>query len=138
MISLIAITSGKSANRIKPLTFPVDGSASAVFGNPTEPIGPSSIDRLEGFFNLHSALDEKSEAIEITGSGIVVTVLTPLFQTNFLPDLKHVKVLPDVTEVSPAFVHAPPALAAAFTGIRGRDIERESIDKKAISFLFKN
>jgi hypothetical protein len=48
----------------------------------------------------------------------------------------HVKVLPDATEVVPALVHAPPALAAAFAGIRGVDSKSESIDKKVISFLF--
>jgi hypothetical protein len=53
-----------------------------------------------------------------------------------LPDLTHIKVLPDATEVIPTFLQLAPALAAAFTGIRGRDIERESIDKKAISLLF--
>jgi hypothetical protein len=52
-----------------------------------------------------------------------------------LPDLIHVKVLPDVTEVSPAFVHAPPAFAAAFAEISGKDEESKSIDRKAISFL---
>ena len=61
---------------------------------------------------------------------------TPLSQTNFLPDLIHVNVLPEATEVVPAFVQAPPDLTAAFTGISGRDIEIESIDKKVISFLF--
>lgn len=61
---------------------------------------------------------------------------TPLSQTNFLPDLMHVYVLLDATEVIPALLQALPALAAAFTGIRGIVIERESIDKKVTSFLF--
>jgi predicted acyl esterase len=38
----------------------------------------------------------------------------------------------------PALVHAPPALTAAFTGIRGVDSKSESIDKNAISFLYMN
>jgi hypothetical protein len=42
----------------------------------------------------------------------------------------------DTTDVIPAVEHAPPALAAAFTGIVGRDNESESIDKNAISLLF--
>jgi hypothetical protein len=44
--------------------------------------------------------------------------------------------LPDAIEIIPALEQAPPALAAAFTGIAGRDIKRESIDKNAISLLF--
>jgi hypothetical protein len=67
----------------------------------------------------------------------LVDFVTPLFQTNFLPDLTHVNVLPDETEVIPALVHAPPTLTAAFAGMRGVDNKRESIDKEVISFLFK-
>jgi hypothetical protein len=59
-----------------------------------------------------------------------------LFQTNFLPDLTHVNVLPAATEVIPALVHFAPALAAAFAGMRRVERERESINKNAISFLF--
>jgi hypothetical protein len=44
--------------------------------------------------------------------------------------------LPDATEVSPAFFHLAPALAAAFAGINGRDRKSERIDKKVISLLF--
>jgi hypothetical protein len=36
----------------------------------------------------------------------------------------------------PALVQAPPALAAAFTGISGRVRKSENIDKNTISFLF--
>ena len=61
---------------------------------------------------------------------------TPLFQTNFLPDLMHVNVLLDTTDVIPTFLQAPPALTAAFAGMRRVDMERESIDKNAISLLF--
>jgi len=67
---------------------------------------------------------------------MVVAVLTPLFQINFLPDLIHVKVFPDATDVIPIVLQLAPALTAAFAGIRGEDRKRESIDKKAISFLF--
>jgi len=44
--------------------------------------------------------------------------------------------LPDTTEVIPALLHFAPALAAAFTGIRGEDRKSENTDKNAISFLF--
>jgi hypothetical protein len=49
-----------------------------------------------------------------------------------------VKVFPETIDLIPSFVHAPPALAAAFTGIRGIVIERESTDKNAISLLYMN
>jgi hypothetical protein len=62
-------------------------------------------------------------------------VCLPLFQTNFLPDLTHVNVLPDATEVIPALEQDAPALTAAFAGTRDRDKKREKIDKNAI-FLF--
>jgi hypothetical protein len=65
-----------------------------------------------------------------------VTTFIPLSQTSFLPDLMHVKVLPDATEVIPTLLHLAPDLAAAFTGIRGRVNERESIDKNTITLLF--
>jgi hypothetical protein len=58
------------------------------------------------------------------------------FQTNFLPDLTHVYVFPSATELIPTFVHAPPALAAAFAGISGRVRKSENTDKSAIIFLF--
>jgi hypothetical protein len=42
----------------------------------------------------------------------------------------------ETTDVIPAVVHAPPALTAAFAGIRGEDKKSENTDKNAISFLF--
>ena len=60
----------------------------------------------------------------------------PLSHNNFLPDLTHVKVLPEAIEVMPAFVHTAPALAAALTGIEEMDKQRESIDKNVICLLF--
>ena len=62
---------------------------------------------------------------------------TPLSQTNFFPDLMHVYVLVETTDVMPALLQDAPALAAAFAGVRGVDKKRESIDKEVISFLFK-
>jgi hypothetical protein len=41
-----------------------------------------------------------------------------------------------VTVVIPALLHAPPALAAAFAGMRRAERKRESIVKNAISLLF--
>jgi hypothetical protein len=40
------------------------------------------------------------------------------------------------TDVIPALEQVPPALAAALTGVKGRDRKRESIDKNAICLLF--
>ena len=68
--------------------------------------------------------------------GLDLLTITPLFQTHFFPNLTHVKVLPEATDVTPKVLQLAPALTAAFAGINGRDPERESIDKKAISLLF--
>jgi hypothetical protein len=65
-----------------------------------------------------------------------VVFVTPLFQTNFLPDLTQVKVLFPATDLMPTLVHLAPALVAAFAGISGSNTKRESIDKIAISLLF--
>ena len=71
-------------------------------------------------------------------SGIIWTcfVDVPLFQTSFLPDLIHVKVLFEDIDVTPAFLQAAPALTAELAGVRGKDSEIERTDKKAIVFLF--
>jgi hypothetical protein len=68
--------------------------------------------------------------------GVGFLMEKPLFQINFFPDFVHVYFLPDAIEVIPALVQAPPALAAAFTGIEGNKIDMESIDKNAINLLF--
>ena len=68
--------------------------------------------------------------------GFEAAFATPLSQTNFFPDLIHVKVLLAATDLIPALEQVPPALAAALTGVKGRDRKRESIGKKAISLLF--
>ena len=87
-------------------------------------------------------LTEEQELLSIKSSkevgafGIAATTFTPLFQTNFLPDLTHVNVLPDATEVIPALLHLAPALAAAFAGTRGRDREAISTDKKIANLFF--
>jgi hypothetical protein len=47
-----------------------------------------------------------------------------------------VKVFPETIDLMPTFVHAPPALAAAFAEISGKDEESKSIDRKAINLLF--
>jgi hypothetical protein len=86
---------------------------------------------------LHGATSEAG-FIVVEGVGFEVATATPLSQTNFFPDLIHVKVFPETIDLIPSFVHAPPALAAAFTGIRGIVIERESTDKNAISLLYMN
>jgi hypothetical protein len=63
-------------------------------------------------------------------------VPTPLFQTNFFPDLMQVKVFAPTTDLIPTFEQVPPALVAALTGVRGSDKKSENIDKNAISLLF--
>jgi hypothetical protein len=63
---------------------------------------------------------------------------TPLSQTNFFPDLMHVYVLVETTDVMPALLQAPPALTAAFAGMIGKEKEREINDKKIKSLLVMN
>jgi hypothetical protein len=66
-------------------------------------------------------LEEGAGEGELAGASFACAVdlgaRTPLFQTNFLPDLTQVKVFPETTEVFPALVHAAPALTAAIAGI---------------------
>ena len=50
----------------------------------------------------------------------------------------HVNDLLETTDLSPTFLQVPPALVAAFTGVRGSDKKSENIDKNAISLLFIN
>jgi hypothetical protein len=53
-----------------------------------------------------------------------------------LPDLIHVNVFPDATELIPALLHLAPALAAAFAGTICVAMKRANIDKNAITLLF--
>jgi len=95
----------------------------------------ASLDLLQAANEIPWKFSTKSSKL-VGAFGIAATTFTPLFQTNFLPDLTQVNVLPAATEVIPALVHFAPALAAAFTGMRRVDMERESIDKNAITLLF--
>jgi hypothetical protein len=50
------------------------------------------------------------------GDGIglgAALILTPLFQTSFVPDLMQVNFLPDAVAVDPALVHFAPAFGLA-------------------------
>ena len=67
---------------------------------------------------------------------VVTAIATPLDQTKLLPDLRHVYFFPEEIVVLPALLHAPPGLTAAFTAIEGRRIDRATIDKYAMGFLF--
>jgi hypothetical protein len=76
--------------------------------------------------------------LKLVGAAAITLVdfVTPLFQTNFLPDLMHVYVLLETTDVRPAFLQAPPALTAALAGLRGDVIKRETVVKIERSLLF--
>ena len=71
-------------------------------------------DQAKYFMSLNRT--ERSEN-EFIGSGFGVTIFTPLSQTNFFPDLIHVKVLSETMEVKPAVLQAVPALTAAKAGV---------------------
>jgi hypothetical protein len=49
--------------------------------------------------------------------GVGFLMATPLFQTNFLPDLMQVKVLVPTTDLFPTLMHLAPALVAECAGI---------------------
>ena len=68
--------------------------------------------------------------------GVGFFTATPLFQTNFFPDFKQVKVLFPTTDLMPTLVHLAPALVVACAGTMESVIKRENIDKKPIAFLF--
>jgi hypothetical protein len=65
--------------------------------------------------------------------GLAIT--TPLFQSNFFPDLIQVKVFPEATEVLPALGQVAPALTAANAG-RDREEPRKVIATSAARVLF--
>jgi len=50
---------------------------------------------------------------EGVGIGVGLTIATPLFQSNFFPDLTQVNFIPATTAVAPAFVQGAPAFALA-------------------------
>jgi hypothetical protein len=90
-----------------------------------------SFDFFHAEYETPEKLASKSlNPVGATGSDLV-DLTTPLFQTNLLPDLMHVKVLPDATEVIPALLHLAPALAAAFAGTIGVAIKRANTNKNA-------
>jgi hypothetical protein len=55
---------------------------------------------------------------------------------SFFLDFTHLKVMPETTEVIPAFVQEDPAFAAAFTGVKGKSKEMENVEITAIAFRF--
>jgi hypothetical protein len=90
-----------------------------------------SLDFFHAEYETPEKLASKSlNPVGATGSALV-DLTTPLFQTNFLPDLIHVNVFPDATVVIPALLHLAPALAAAFAGTIGVAMKRANTNKNA-------
>jgi hypothetical protein len=50
------------------------------------------------------------------GFGAAALIVTPLFQTSFVPDVMQVNFFPPAFTVAPALVHLAPALTAAKDG----------------------
>ena len=94
-----------------PFLLPRESIESEFRGNPTDPSGPSSIDKFAGFCNLHKFGSENIDAGEIFG--LLEGETTPLFQTNLFPDLMQVNFKPEKLEVAPNLLHVAPALIAA-------------------------
>jgi hypothetical protein len=65
--------------------------------------------------------------------GLAIT--TPLFQSNFFPDLIQVKVLLAVAETFPTFGHGEPALTAALAGFENSKIVKAINEKRATRFF---
>jgi hypothetical protein len=84
---------------------------------------------------LQLVLDGKEETSVRENAGVSL-VGTPLFQSNFLPDLTQVNVLFPTIDLIPTFVHLAPALAEAFAGISGRSDKRVNTDTAAINLFF--
>jgi hypothetical protein len=76
--------------------------------------------------------------LKLVGAAVIALVdfVTPLFQTNFLPDLMHVYVLLETTVVRPAFEHTPPALAAAVAGNWESENKTEKRVRKITGLFF--
>jgi hypothetical protein len=55
------------------------------------------------------------------GDGVGFATATPLFQSNFLPDLMQVNVFPAATDLFPALLQAAPALTDACEEESGMD-----------------
>jgi hypothetical protein len=71
----------------------------------------------------------------ITGVGFVI--VTPLFQTSFVPDLMQVNFFPPAVAVDPALVHFVPALgAAALSGI-ARETSKIIAMEKVVHFFIR-
>jgi hypothetical protein len=60
----------------------------------------------------------------------------PLSQTNFFPDLMHVKVLPKTTEVIPSVLQDVPVLTAEFAGTAENDVKNVRTMMNVINFLY--
>jgi hypothetical protein len=59
-------------------------------------------------------IGEIVEVGEVVGFGVGVTTLTPLLQTNFLPDLIHVYFFPETVEVKPNLEQVDPGFVIAY------------------------
>lgn len=88
----------------------------------------------------HKSPSEGNETEEFDVVGLIFDgKATPLFQTNFLPDLTQVYFFPAVTVVAPAFVHVAPALTAANAVVPERRVEKEisKIAKRLIGIVWQ-
>ena len=72
------------------------------------------------------------------GAGVGVGfIMTPLFQTNFCPDLMHLNFLPWEIFVSPLVKHLAPVLTAPNAGAEKEEITRVSAIRKENSFFME-
>lgn len=63
------------------------------------------------------------------GEGVGLTNVTPLFQTNLVPDLMQVYFFPEAIDVKPSLLHFVPAFSTANDGCKNRDVTNMRINK---------
>ena len=70
------------------------------------------------------------------GLGDAALIVTPLFQTSFVPDLMQVNFLPEAIAVEPALVHLAPALGvAAWRGVARERRRAIAISRRPLFFM---
>ena len=82
--------------------------------------------------NLQSVILDGSD----TGVGLELeTTFSPLFQTNLLPDLMQVQVLPLAIEVDPTVLQVVPALTAALA-VKPIEVDKNEINTRQVTNRF--
>ncbi len=140
---ILAGASAKSTKITVAITSPSTFERSEILGHP--PIDTSPRPSATG--SLQSATDSTlvvgvGVAVGVgvgvgvdVGAGVGLATATPLFQSNFLPDLMQVNVFPAATALFPALLQAAPALTDACEEESGMDKMRAHTATNAVFCL---